>query len=551
MAEYTGLQHVLSDIEGNRDVQSEASPKAAVQSDTPPRIGFSIALKLMAFFLPVIIAIIGVLTWVVVVRIQEVQVQAMRTKGRIMASQAARAMYEGMALLTQSAQNESAEAYRKRVFEVLAVNIAPPCQELVKIEDVSYILVHDSRQKLLWSGGEDLAVTSNGAIPLYPDASMADGGKELIQLFTSKPLEGLSQAGGALNRLLRLKNQIFDISAPVAASGAKSKDGEIHVGFSSERANREILATVQSILTVALGAIGISIVVSILISLIFTRPITRLKNVMVRVGQGDLSQRVKISGRDEVGLLTWNFNRMVDEIAEKEKMRASFGKAVSEEIVEVMMSGELFLGGEEKAVTMLFSDIRSFTKTSGNLTPSGVMEMLNEYFTRMEYVVNKNLGIIDKYVGDEIMAIFGATDPNQDHAENACRCAVEMILELAKLNQEREARGQLPLKIGIGINTGIVTAGMLGSQNRMNYTVIGDTVNMASRLCDAGGSHGFAPIVIAEDTYERVKDLVKVRTGHSVMAKGKSRPVKIYELLGIADRKTTIELKLARLQTGI
>ena len=154
------------------------------------------------------------------------------------------------------------------------------------------------------------------------------------------------------------------------------------------------------------------------------------------------------------------------------------------------------------------------------------------------------MGLIDKYVGDEIMAIFGATDPHQDHAENACRCAVEMILELERLNNKRQAQGKIPLRIGIGINTGMVTAGMLGSANRMNYTVIGDTVNTASRLCDAGGAHGFAHIVIAENTYNRVKDLVKVRTGHSIVAKGKERPLKIYELLGIINRETTIELKL-------
>jgi adenylate cyclase len=544
MAEYTGLQHILSDIEGNRDVQGAEGPKAEAQSSTPPRIVFSIALKLMAFFLPLIIAIIAILTAVVLLRLQEVQVRAMEGKGKIMASQSARAMYEG---LTQLFTDDS-PANRDMVVKL---NVQPPSRELIKVEDVVYIRVYDARQKLLWKGGEGVDFVEDSAVPFYADENLAKGGGEIIVKVGARALTELSPMAALLNRVARQSNTIYDISGPVTREGESRKVGEVHVGFSRERVSREILSTLQSILTIALGFIGISIVISILISLIFTRPITRLKNVMVRVGHGDLSQRVKISGRDEVGLLTWNFNRMVDEIAEKEKMRASFGKAVSEEIVEVMMSGELFLGGEEKAVTMLFSDIRSFTKTSGSLTPSGVMEMLNEYFTRMEYVVNKNLGIIDKYVGDEIMAIFGATDPNQDHAENACRCAIEMILELAKLNQEREARGALPLKIGIGINTGIVTAGMLGSQNRMNYTVIGDTVNMASRLCDAGGSHGFAPIVIAEDTYDRVKDLVKVRTGHSVMAKGKARPVKIYELLGIADRKTTIELKLARLQTGI
>lgn len=543
--QYKGLDALFEEIDQNKDLAKDAPAEGQKstfkQAKTAPRIVLSVSLKLTTAIVFLVVLVTAVITYILSNQIQQVQRESMRTKGKIVASQLAKTVFEPMGRITDA----------KQALEVVGIEIEPNYKDNLNIEDLRYIRLYHKDHGLLWSGGVDNNSIDEATFPFYNDQLLKEGQKapEVEKLLSSRPLTGLSPMENLINQLpfLRLKNNLFDVVAPVAFMGSVKKLGEVHIGISRERVNRQILKALQNIFFIAFGIMGASILLSILISLSTTRPIARLKNAMVKVGEGDLAQRVKISSNDEVGLLTWNFNNMIAEIEEKEKMRDSFGKAVSEEIVEVMMSGDLFLGGEEKQVTMLFSDIRSFTKISSTLSPSGVMEMLNEYFTRMEYVVNKNLGIIDKYVGDAIMAIFGATDSNQDHAENACRTAVEMILELEKLNKEREARGQVTLKIGVGINTGPVTAGMLGSANRMNYTVIGDTVNMASRLCDAGGSHGFAPIVIAEGTYERVKEIVKVRTGHSIMAKGKSRPIRIYELLGIADRKTTIELKLSRI----
>jgi len=548
--QYKGLDSLFEEIDQNKDVTKDlattgAGAKAAFkQAKTAPKISISVALKLTTAIVFLVVVAIAVITYILSNQLQKVQRDSMQAKGKIVASQLAKTVFEPMGRMGSD----------KQAREVVDIEIEPNYKDNLNIEDLRYIRLYHKDFGLLWSGGPENQIIDDSKLPFYDDRLLREGQKapEVERLILARPLSGLTPMENLINQLpfLRLKNNLFDVAAPVAFMGSVKKLGEVHIGFSRERVNRQILNALQNIFFIAFIIMGAAILASILISLSTTRPIARLKNAMVKVGEGDLAQRVRISANDEVGLLTWNFNNMIAEIEEKEKMRDSFGKAVSEEIVEVMMSGDLFLGGEEKQVTMLFSDIRSFTKISSTLSPSGVMEMLNEYFTRMEYVVNKNLGIIDKYVGDAIMAIFGATDPNQDHAENACRTAIEMILELEKLNKEREARGQVTLKIGVGINTGPVTAGMLGSANRMNYTVIGDTVNMASRLCDANGSHGFAPIVIAEGTYDRVKDIVKVRTGHSIMAKGKSRPIRIYELLGIADRKTTIELKLGRIENA-
>ncbi len=466
---------------------------------------------------------------------QKVQLKAMQQRGKVIASQVAKSLFEPMGKVPYN-----------ELDTIVDVELEPILKENITVNDVIYIKLFDVRKKIVWQGGVRDKEVANSSIPLYDRTLIQKGKKKPVQIekIGAVKMHGLTPLQKLANKIVGLKDIYYDISAPVTLQQLAKANGEIHIGFSQRSANIAILDIIRIIIFIGLIFTAGGLLFSIIFSFFFTKPISRLKDAMVAIGKGDLNQHVKITAKDEVGLLTWNFNNMTAELREKERMRDSFGKAVSEEIVEVMMAGDLFLGGEEKDVTMLFSDIRSFTKLSSSLNPSEVMSMLNEYFTLMEYVVNKNMGIIDKYVGDEIMSIFGATDPNQDHAEDACRTAIEMIIELDKLNEKRKNEGKMPIRIGIGINSGLVTAGMLGSENRMNYTVIGDTVNMASRLCDAGGTQGFAPIVIAEDTYEKVKNIVMVRSGHAIAVKGKDKPVKIYELLGIVDRQTSIQIKI-------
>ena len=483
--------------------------------------------------------VISGLTYYLVTASQQKEEAYLKEKGKIIADQTATALLPSMLSLGQQNGKLKIDSIFKIKLDDLLKESAANTVDVIYIKVFSY-------GDLIWNGGTLAEEIKKDKIPLYDDALLKKGEKAPlpIEIIGFIDLENLNLFDKLLVKILNLKTAYYDIAAPITSAGATRKIGEIHIGLSQERSNRETVKTIRGIaLSTGILLLGV-IFLSVLYATFFTRPILRLKNAMVAVGHGDLSQHLSIPAKDELGLLTWNFNQMTDELREKEKMKDSFGKAVSEEVVEVMMSGDLFLGGEEKSVSMLFSDIRGFTKMSSSLSPTEIMEMLNEYFTRMEYIVRKNLGIIDKYVGDEIMAIFGAIDPTQDHEENACRTAIEMMIELEKLNKERKIQGKGALRIGIGINSGSVNAGMLGSVNRMNYTVIGDTVNMASRLCDAGGAGGFAPIVISEYTYEKVRDLVKVRSGHSIAVKGKDLPVKIYELLGIIDRRTTVDIKV-------
>ncbi|MBS1983819.1 MAG: HAMP domain-containing protein [Bdellovibrionales bacterium] len=232
-----------------------------------------------------------------------------------------------------------------------------------------------------------------------------------------------------------------------------------------------------AILSVALGA-------AVLFGDSLVQPILSLVDAAHRVSAGDFTVRTESKTRDEVHTLTMAFNQMTAGLAEREKLKSVFSKFHSRAVVEKLMSQDkVRLGGERIPVTVFFSDIRSFTNSSEKMAPEEVVEMLNEYMTVMVAVIEKYDGVVDKYVGDAIMAVWGMPTPNPERdAENSVRAALEMREKLVELNKKRIARGQNPIAIGMGLNSGEVIAGNIGSQSRMEYTVIGDTVNTASRM---------------------------------------------------------------------
>jgi len=221
----------------------------------------------------------------------------------------------------------------------------------------------------------------------------------------------------------------------------------------------------------------------------------------------------------------------------QKRTKEAFQHFVNATVVEEIIKDpeKLKLWGEEKELTVLFSDIRAFTTLSETLPPKEVVSLLNEYLQRMTQVVFKYDGTLDKYVGDEIMAFYGAPLEGQsDHAERACRTALEMIKELHQLNQERMEKNQPTFNIGIGINTGKMVVGNMGSELKKDYTVIGDNVNLGARL--EGINKKFnTNIIISQSTYNAVADKVNVRELGSERVKGKRQSVKIYELLGMKD----------------
>src|SRR6185436_7461393 len=192
--------------------------------------------------------------------------------------------------------------------------------------------------------------------------------------------------------------------------------------------------------------------------------------------------------------------------------------------------GDSVLGGTSLTATVLFSDIRNFTGISEELGPQGTVSLLNEYFTVMVECVQKQGGMLDKYIGDAIMAVFGVPLPHDDDEDRAVRSAIAMITELRRWNAGRLSEGKKPVDMGIGLNTDTVVSGNIGSPKRMDYTIIGDGVNLASRLESACKQYA-ARILISENTYRKLRGTYRLREVDCVVVKGKSEPVSIYEVL--------------------
>ncbi len=228
--------------------------------------------------------------------------------------------------------------------------------------------------------------------------------------------------------------------------------------------------------------------------------------------------------------------RVVNEQQEKKYIRQTFSKFVSKSVVDELLKdpSKIKLGGDKKILTVLFSDIRGFTSISERLTPEELVEHLNIYLQSMTDIILKYFGTLDKYIGDAVMAFWGAPIEMDDHALKACKASLEMMDALKVMNKKWEAENKPILEIGIGINTGDMIVGNMGSAARMDYTLMGDNVNLGSRL---EGTNKFykTGIIISEFTYQYVKEDVVVRELDLIRVKGKALPVKIYELIAIKD----------------
>jgi len=218
---------------------------------------------------------------------------------------------------------------------------------------------------------------------------------------------------------------------------------------------------------------------------------------------------------------------------EKRKMKKLFGQYVSKDVYDQLVANPALarLGGQRREMTVLFSDIRGFTTVSESGQPEAIVGMLNEYFTRMVDLVFAHKGTLDKFVGDMVMALFGAPLDDPHHADHAVEAALDMIEALASLNARWKAEGRPELDIGIGINTGPMIAGNIGSDAIMSYTVIGDAVNLGSRLESLNKQYG-TRIIISEATRERLSRPYRLRPLGDVVVKGKTQPVAIFEVVG-------------------
>jgi adenylate cyclase len=274
----------------------------------------------------------------------------------------------------------------------------------------------------------------------------------------------------------------------------------------------------------------LSVIAAVAIARTVTRPVLDLAAGARAIEKGEYSRRVELERRDEIGRLAGSFNEMAAGLEEKERVRDLLGKVVSTAIAEELLSKEIELGGEERVATVLFSDVRNFTTLCEGRSPREILSLLNLYLTEVSGIIEEHGGVVDKYIGDAVMALFGVPLDHGDDAARAVSTALGMQGCLGRLNAEFEQRGLPRLGVGIGVHTGLLVAGNMGSENRLNYTVIGDGVNLASRLEGLTKRYGIS-IIVSDSTRQAAPDFV-YRELDRVRVKGKSEAVRIYEPLG-------------------
>jgi len=277
---------------------------------------------------------------------------------------------------------------------------------------------------------------------------------------------------------------------------------------------------------------------SVMLARGITRPIARLTAAAKQLRRGHYERaHVDEEGADELGALARAFNRMAAGLAERERERDIFGRVVSPEVREKLLSGTLGLGGETRYVAVLFSDIRGFSTMSEKMDPQDVVTMLNEYLAAMTAAVRPWHGYVNNFIGDAIVVVFGAPVAESEVEVRAARAALAMREALTSLNLRREAEGHPPLRTGIGIAAGNVVAGQIGSLERMLYTVIGDAVNVASRLESETKAFPEHPILLTDKVATALKDEEGLPMTHigPRHVKGRDEPVELWALHSAAD----------------
>jgi adenylate cyclase len=275
-----------------------------------------------------------------------------------------------------------------------------------------------------------------------------------------------------------------------------------------------------------------------LFSMTLTSPLETLVGLIGLVSKGNFdvkaSSQVKSLFEDEVGQLAHAFDNMTEGLKERDKVKTLFSKFHGSSVTDDLLQGDIGVGGQKKEVVVFFSDIRGFTAFSEKRSPEEVVEMLNEYFAVMVGIINKHHGVVDKFIGDAIMAIWGAPKTTGKDASYAVRACLEMRRGLEGLNEKRIARGQPPINIGMGLHAGSAISGTIGSDERMEYTVIGNTVNTGSRIEASTKAFG-SDLLISESVYEQIKDDFEIEYAGAAEVKGRTEALKMYKVRGYKD----------------
>ena len=280
--------------------------------------------------------------------------------------------------------------------------------------------------------------------------------------------------------------------------------------------------------------IALSIVALVIASFFIggiSRPVRQLVEAMHDVSAGNLDREVQVTSKDEIGSLALSFNEMTKGLKQKERVEGLFGKYLSPDVAKKVLAEQSLDGilkGEKSTLSVMFTDIRGFTPMSRGMDPQELINLLNSHFDESIDIIDRYGGTLDKFIGDAIMAFFGAPVHYEDFYMRAINAAVQMQRATEKFNFQRKVEGKEPIHIGIGINTGDVVVGNIGSNKRLEYTVIGETVNLANRQCSVAKK---GQVIISQSTYDLLPNKSIASPIDQVTLKGISEPVTVYEVV--------------------
>ncbi|MFI5333784.1 MAG: adenylate/guanylate cyclase domain-containing protein [Chlamydiales bacterium] len=325
----------------------------------------------------------------------------------------------------------------------------------------------------------------------------------------------------------------------MASAPLINSQGKIIGGVEVDIKAQDVLEALHKLLMFGFSALGISSVVAITLAFFLSRAVTKsltqLGECIRKIESGNLEARVILHTHDEFQEMALAINDMAKGLQERERLKMGFARYVSQHVLEKILQSEssLKLEGERRKITMLFSDIRQFTTLSEKLPPEQVVTILNQYFAKMIEVIFTHHGTLDKFLGDGLMVEFGAPLEDEKQEFNAVTCAVEMQKELKKLCDEWEKLGRQRIEIGVGVHTGFAVVGNIGSEKRIEYTAIGDTVNVAARL-EQATKELKVPILISETTYSALpREAFKFKNLGPLQMHNRATAINVYTILDV------------------
>lgn len=427
--------------------------------------------------------------------------------------------------------------------QAVVTQLAESSKELVMSDDVLSLMVVvsnlGSSENILGAvvySDDGKVLASSGILPGEDISGLYANSRQIDKRSYSTEWQASHDNGNVID--------VISFIAPVVFQDVVA--GHAQVTFSKSALSQSLNDTVVAIVAATVLMILLGIIVSYYIGNMLSKPIHRLMDASKAIGNGDFDYRIKERRNDEIGYLTEALNKMADGLLEKSQVENAFSRFVSSNVAKQIMANldQVQLGGKHVNGSVLFADIVGFTSISEKLPADEVADLLNEYFSYISMASDLYRGTIDKYMGDCVMIVFGVPEEDPDNKYNAIACSIMIQKLVARLNGIRVKNGKIPINFRIGVNSGTMLAGNMGSSQRMQFTVVGETVNLASRLHTVANQ---GQIVITEHLYHdrQINSRIEAHRHNNIQLRGISDPVSTYVVTDVAGGyKATMETQL-------